>query len=119
MIEKLDESSGNVIGFTMSGKLHDEDYKLFQPVLDDLIAAEGKVRILAHFHEFHGWDLHAVWDDTKLATKHCADIERVALVGDKKWEMWMAKICKPFTLAKVRYFDVSEIGAAWGWLRED
>lgn len=29
-----------------------------------------------------------------------------------KWEEWMAKICKPFTMAKIRYFDVTEIEAA-------
>jgi hypothetical protein len=118
MIEKLDASAGNVIGFMMSGKLHDEDYKLFQPMVESVLEAEGKVRLLAHFHDFHGWDLKALWDDTKFATKHCADVERVALVGEKKWQEWMAKVCKPFTLAKVRYFDAGEIDAAWGWLRE-
>jgi hypothetical protein len=30
----------------------------------------------------------------------------------------MAKVCKPFTMAKVRYFDVSEIEAARAWLAE-
>jgi len=59
-----------------------------------------------------------MWDDTKFATKHCADVERIALVGDKKWEEWRAKVCKPFTLAKLRYFDVTEIKSAWQWLKE-
>jgi hypothetical protein len=45
-------------------------------------------------------------------------MERIALVGEKKWEEWMAKVCKPFTMAKVRYFDASEIDAAWAWVRE-
>ena len=30
----------------------------------------------------------------------------------------MAAVCKPFTLAKVRYFDVSEGEAARAWLAE-
>jgi hypothetical protein len=30
----------------------------------------------------------------------------------------MAQVCKPFTLAKVRYFDVSEAQAAQAWLAE-
>jgi hypothetical protein len=29
------------------------------------------------------------------------------------WEKWMAKVCKPFTMAKVCYFD-----AAKAWLGE-
>jgi hypothetical protein len=27
-------------------------------------------------------------------------------------------VCKPFTMAKVRYFDASDIAAAWAWLAE-
>ncbi len=117
MVEKLPESSGNVIGFKMSGKLHDEDYGHFVPQVEAVIAENGKARMLAQFHDFHGWDLHALWDDIKFATKHCTDVERIAIVGDKKWEEWMAKICKPFTLAKVEYFDVNDIDQAWSWLR--
>ena len=41
----------------------------------------------------------------------------IALVGDKTWEKWMAKVCKPFTMAKIRYFDVTEIVSAWQWLQ--
>src|SRR5262245_8991062 len=118
MIEQLPRSSGRMLGFKLSGKLHDQDYQHFVPIVETAIQSQGKVRLLAHFEDFHGWDLHAIWDDTKFATKHCADVERVALVGDKKWEQWMAKICKPFTLAKLQYFDVKDIESAWKWLEE-
>jgi len=119
MIEKLEKSSGKIIGFTLSGRLHDEDYKIFVPQLESVMEQEGKTRLLAHFHDFHGWDLHAAWDDMKFGVKHYDDLERIALVGDRKWEEWMAKICKPFTRASVRYFDSSEIEKAWEWLREE
>jgi hypothetical protein len=118
MIEQLDRSAGKILGFRMSGKLHDEDYKLFVPLVEKAMSTQGKVRLLAQFEDFHGWDLHAMWDDTKFATRHCADVERIALVGDKQWEKWMAAICKPFTLAKIRYFDVKDIESAWSWLAE-
>lgn len=118
MIEKLTSPSENVVAFKLSGKLHDEDYKTFVPQVDAEIAKEGKVRMLAQFHDFEGWDARALWDDIKFATEHCTKIERIALVGEKKWEEWMAKVCKPFTMAKVKYFDASEIDAAWSWLAE-
>ena len=116
MIEKLERSSGPALGFRMSGKLHDEDYRQFVPIVEEAIKAHGKVRLLAQFHDFHGWDLHALWDDIKFSTKHCSDVDQIALVGEKKWEEWMAKVCKPFTMAKVKYFDASQIEAAWQWL---
>jgi SpoIIAA-like len=118
MIDQLPQSTGRTLAFRMSGKLHDDDYRHFVPIVETAIEAHGTVRLLAEFKDFHGWDPHAVWDDTKFATKHCADVERIALVGDKKWEEWMAKICVPFTLAKLRYFDVSDADAAWTWLTQ-
>ena len=118
MIAPLERTTGAVLGFKLSGKLHDEDYKHFVPVIEAAIEAQGKVRILAHFEDFHGWDLKAIWDDTKFATKHCKDVERIALVGDKNWEKWMAAMCKPFTLAKIQYFDVKDLDAAWKWAEE-
>jgi hypothetical protein len=119
MIEQLKTDSPKVLAFKMSGKLHDEDYKTFVPLVDAAIAQEGKVRMLAQFHDFHGWDMHALWDDIKFATTHCTRIERIALVGEKKWEEWMARVCKPFTMAKVRYFDAGQMDEAVAWLKED
>jgi hypothetical protein len=118
MIEQLPQSSQKVLGFKMSGKLHDEDYQKFVPLVDDAVAQQGKVRILAQFEDFHGWDLHALWDDIKFSTTHCTKIERIALVGEKTWEKWMTKVCKPFTMAKIKYFDASEIDAAKDWIAE-
>lgn len=119
MIDSIPTGSDKVLGFKMSGKLHDEDYKKFVPLVDAAIEKEGKVRLLAHFHDFHGWDTHALWDDIKFSTTHCTKIERIALVGEKAWEKWMATVCKPFTMAKVKYFEAAEIDAAKEWLAQN
>ena len=118
MIEQLTGLPEKACGFKMSGKLHDADYQTFGPAIDAAIAQHGKVRLLAQFHDFQGWDLHALWDDIKFSTTHCTKIDRIALVGEKTWEKWMAKVCKPFTMAKIMYFDVAEIDKAWVWLAE-
>jgi hypothetical protein len=118
MVELLSGLPAHTVGFKLSGKLRDEDYKTFVPLVDAEIAKEGKARLLAWFHDFHGWDMHALWDDIKFATTHSTRIERVALVGDKAWEKGMAQVCKPFTMAKVRYFDAADLEAAKAWLAE-
>ena len=119
MIEQLQTDSPKILGFKLSGKLHDEDYHTFVPAVEEAIAAGGKVRLLAQFEDFHGWDLHAAWDDLKFGIKHYSDFERIAMVGDKKWEEWMARFCKPFTRATVKYFDAANAETAQAWLRED
>ena len=49
--------------------------------------------------------------------RHYSDLDRIALVGDQRWEEWMVRLAKPFTKASVRYFDANTEEAAWLWLR--
>ena len=51
MIEQLPSPSEKVLGFKLSGKLHDADYKTFVPAID-AAAGTGKIRLLAQFHDF-------------------------------------------------------------------
>jgi hypothetical protein len=118
MIETLQTGDANIVGFRLSGKLHDEDYKTFVPAIEARLTAVEKVRLFVQFEDFHGWDLHAAWDDFMFGMKHYRHFERIAMVGDHKWQEWMAKLCKPFTKAQVQYFGPSNIDEAWAWLRE-
>src|SRR5271166_1836753 len=118
MIATIETGSPKVVGLKLSGKLHDEDYRRFVPMIESILTAEGKVRLFVQFEEFQGRDMHAAWDDFKFGLSHYSDFERIAMVGDRRWEKWMASVCKPFTKAKLKYFDRSEVDAAWTWLRE-
>ena len=69
--------------------------------------------------DFHGWEAKAAWDDFKLGLAHPQDFERIAIVGDKAWEHWIALLAKPFTHARVRYFALSDRNAALDWLRQN
>src|SRR5262249_40098408 len=119
MVEMITGLPTHTVGFKLSGKLHDGDYKSFVPMIEAEVATGSKIRLLAQFHDFKGWDLHALWDDIKFSTTVCTKIERIALVGENSWERMMASVCKPFTMAKVRYFDVADLEAAKTWLREE
>jgi len=115
MIEVLSAPAPHLLGFKLSGKLHDEDYKTFVPAVD-AAAGDGKVRLLAQFHDFHGWDTKALWDDIKFSTTHCTKFEKIAIVGETTWQKWMAQVCMPFTMAHVQYFDAGKLDDAWAWL---
>jgi hypothetical protein len=113
---ELDEG-GKFIHLTITGKLVKEDYDMFVPEIDQKIKLYGKVNMLVELVDFHGWTSGAAWEDTKFGVRHFNDIERLAIVGDKAWEKGMAYFCKVFTLAKVRYFDLSERDKAEAWTR--
>ena len=119
MIEILDTPKDGIIGIKMSGKLHDKDYPAYVSAVETTIDSFGKIRMLILFEDFHGWDLGALWDDIKFSAKHCNDIEKIALVGDKEWEKWMSKACNPFTRATVLSFEPSHLEAAWKWVEEE
>ena len=53
-----------------------------------------------------------LWEDLKFDFKHWKDIERLAIVGESKWEAGMAVFCKPFTAAKIQYFDHTKLDEA-------
>jgi len=115
-VELLENAEARTLEVSVSGKLSADDYETLEPGVDKLIESSGKIKILFIMHDFHGWDLGAVWEDIKFATRHCRDIEKVAMVGEKTWEKWMATICKPFTMSKIKYFDAGEDDAARQWL---
>jgi hypothetical protein len=113
-----DEDEGNVLCIQVNGKLTKADYIYFAPEFERLVQLNGKLHILFDMAGFEGWEAGALWEDIKFDFKHFADIERLALVGEKKWEHGMSAFCKPFTKASVRFFNHAEIGAARQWLKE-
>ena len=72
--------------------------------------------MLVEMHNFHGWTAGALWEDIKFDAKHFNDIERIAIVAETKWEHDMTIFCKPFTSAKIRYFDHIAGNEARTWL---
>jgi hypothetical protein len=115
-IEFNELDGGSLLHVKTSGKLSHEDYTRFIPEFELMIRKLGKIRILLEMHDFHGWQGTALWDDIKMDFKHFSDIEKIAMVGEKQWEKSMSAFCKPFTTAKIRYFDVSELEDAKKWI---
>jgi hypothetical protein len=50
----------------------------------------------------------------KFTLKHGADVERCAVVGEKKWQEVMTRLARPFF--NVRYFDKAQREEGWQWV---
>lgn len=111
-----EENDGKLLIIRVSGKLVKADYEQFVPELERLIRQHGKLRLLFDMTDFHDWEVSAAWEDFKFGIEHFADIERLAMVGEKQWQHGMAILCKPFTKAAVRYFEHADIAEARKWL---
>ncbi len=116
---ELEENGVRIVILTFTGKVDKADYELFVPQLEGLLEEKKPVRILVELREFQGWTVGALWEDTKFGAKHFNDIDRLAVVGDRRWEKGLAAFIKPFTTADVRYFDIQEMETARAWLRKE
>ena len=115
-VELNEKNDGKTLEVVVSGKLDNDDYARFGPEAERLIREHGKIRVLFDMYDFHGWKWGALWEDIKFDAKHFGDIERLAMVGDKKWEKWMSNFCRPFTSAQIRYYEHDQIDQARTWL---
>jgi hypothetical protein len=113
-----EENNGKLLIIHVSGRLIKDDYAEFVPAFDRLVQQHGKLRVLFDMTDFHGWELSAAWEDLKFGVDHFSDIERMALVGETKWQEAMTIFAKPFTRAQVRYFDQAKAAEARKWLDE-
>ncbi|HSI15993.1 MAG TPA: STAS/SEC14 domain-containing protein [Chthoniobacter sp.] len=107
---------GKVMEIRLNGTLTKEDYARFVPDTEEMIRQHEKINMLVILDDFHGWDAGALWEDIKWDAKHFNHVERIAVVGDSKWQKWMTAFCKPFTTAQVNYFEHSQMPEARAWL---
>jgi hypothetical protein len=118
MLERLEGFGADVLAYRASGKLTGEDLKALLPEADREIAEHGRARILLHLHDFEGWGLEGLFDDLAFHATRGAWIERIAVVGERAWEGWLAALGKPLARAKLAYFDASQFDAARAWINE-
>ena len=119
MFEILPQSSGNVIGFRINGKLMHADYEQFVPQLESLIQQHGSLRCYCEITDYQGISFRAIWDELKFDVTHGNQIERCAVVGDSTWQKWMTNMSKVlFRKADIRYFTQDQADEAWDWVNQ-
>ena len=117
-IEMNEENGSNILVIHVTGTLVKGDYGHFVTEFERLLQEHGRLRVLFDMTGFHGWDAGAAWEDIKFDVKHFADIRRLAMVGDRKWQHGLAEVFRPFTKAEARYFDRAQIAEAREWLNQ-
>ena len=115
-VQLLEENEGKILIIHATGTLTREDYAQFVPEVNRLVQKHGKISMLVEMHDFHGWSAGALWEDTKFAVTHFSSIERLGVIGERKWQKGMTTFCRPFTRAEIRYFDHEHAEEARTWL---
>lgn len=118
-INLSEELNGKVVVIKAAGKITKKDYGQFVAKVEQHIKTFNRIRVVFEMEDFHGWEPAALWQHLKFDIKHFRHIERLAMVGEKRWEKGMSVFCKPFTSAKIRYFDTAGSDEAFAWIREE
>ena len=118
-MHQLTRNEGNLVTVRVSQKLTEGDYETLIPAWRRLLEEKGSFRMLFVMEDFHGWEPGAAWDDFRFDIRHASEVERVAMVGEKRWQKWLAKIGGVFMPERVRYFDLADLAEAKRWVRAE
>jgi hypothetical protein len=113
----LPESSGSTLGWRIEGRLSDAEVAAMHGQLDTAIAASDSVRLLVDLSGLEGVEPAAVWEDLRRTFGKLDAIERMALLGDERWQEWLAGTSDALTPVEVQDFPAEQAAAAWDWLR--
>lgn len=116
MIKEIPLNESHIYAFQLSGKLVEDDYKVFRPKLERILKKESPLSLLIKLQEFDGWSAKAAWQDLKVGLDHDEDFLRIAIVGESLLEKIMIDIGNLFMESKVRYFE--DDSEALSWLKE-
>ncbi len=66
--------------------------------------------------EFAGFELEALWDDSKFGLMHWHNFYHIAVIADQAWLRAAMTLFTPFFRGEVRIFPVSELVSAKAWI---
>ncbi|MEQ9438440.1 MAG: STAS/SEC14 domain-containing protein [Cyclobacteriaceae bacterium] len=118
MLQILGFTKDNIIATQAEGSLNEQDVQKIHPLIHNIINRGLKVRWYFEMENFTGYELKAFWEDIKMDLSHADDYEKIAMVGEKKWQDWITQLMKPFTQADIQYFTLPEKEKAKAWISQ-
>jgi len=116
MSAEIASVADHVLTAKVSGTLTQPELASLQSAAAKIIGTGGKWRLLVLTENFAGWERGGTWNDFSFSDSD-ASIERMAIVGDRKWEdlalLFTAKGLRAFP---IEYFTPDQLAAAQDWL---
>lgn len=116
MIMIKDYPGTNILEFVVDDGISKSEFQLVADRIDEIIATHGKVRLIEVIEKIGSVEPAALWADMKFGPSHLKYVSHVAVVADKKWIEWIAKMARPFLSAELRLFGLDEVAAAREWI---
>lgn len=121
MIKELPEGKGSVLGFEVTGKVSLEEELEWIAKIEKVIEEQGRISTLVVLEDEAGWGIKAGMEDLRWLMTHIKQIEKIAIVSDRKVWKWLVALDSPFAKIagiKEKHFQPGKIEEAWKWVRE-
>jgi hypothetical protein len=118
MIEMIDVPGEGTLGFAAKGEVTASDYEtVLVPAIEKALAEHDKISLLYVLgDDFSGYDMAAMWDDTKVGMSHLFSWKRIAMVTDHEGYRRMVQGFGFLIPAEVKVFPAAELEAAKEWV---
>ncbi len=119
MLKEIPVNDECILAFAITGKLTHRDCQELLARLKSVPETSAARSLLLEVEAFEGWEAEAAWDTLSLGMAHLKEFERIAIIGDKGWEVWIINLARFLLRGKSRYFEHDQIDEAWAWLHEE
>ena len=111
------DAAGKLLQLKVRGMFKKADYDRIIQIAKEAIEREGKVHALVILEGFEGWERHGDWGDVSFMMEQGQHIEKMAIVGDEKWQDdALAFTAKGFRATTIEFFTPSRLNEAHTWL---
>jgi hypothetical protein len=117
MFSRLPVQGSATLGYHVAGTITRDEVEQMHDEVKEVIAREGRVRLLIEVGELSMPEPMAVIEDLKLTPAFVTDVERFALVGDQRWQAWVTRLTGWLTRGEARHFETREMAAARDWVK--
>ena len=119
MSAEITNNRGRVLTVKVSGKLTQPELASAQKEALEIIQKEGAKRLLVVVEDFEGWG-KGNWGDMSGQISMEPFVERMAIVGDRKWEgLALLFAGKGIRRLAIEYFPPSDLAKAEEWVTQE
>jgi len=103
----------------VGGELKKSELDAAQSQFVEIITRAGTVKLLVLLENFTGWERSEAWGDTDFFFSHRNDFDRIAVVGNPRWEAQvLAFTGAGLRKGPVKFFPETAESEARAWLAE-
>jgi len=118
MLTILEQTNEQLLAVRVSGKLTAADFDTYKEQITNRMERTKAARLYFEMVDFEGWQPGSFIENGLFDLIHGRKYGKVAMVGDKSWQEWAARLASPVKKEGVHYFDLADKEKAMAWVKE-